>query len=66
MKRSFVDLRIEAMLAACARHGQRLPPFALWDEDDYRADPAAARRIAERGLGGTSSSSSPARSPPTA
>jgi len=51
MKRSFVDLRIEAMLAACARYGQRLPPFALWGEDDYRADPAAARRIAERGLG---------------
>ena len=51
MKRSFVDSRIEAMLAACARHGQALPPFALWSEDDYRADPAAARRIAERGLG---------------
>jgi D-lyxose ketol-isomerase len=51
MKRSFLDSRIEAMLAACARHGQRLPPFALWDEDDCRADPPAARRIAERGLG---------------
>ena len=25
MKRSFVDSRIEAMLAACARHGQALP-----------------------------------------
>jgi D-lyxose ketol-isomerase len=51
MKRSFLDARIEAMLVACARHGQRLPPFALWGEDDYRADAAAARRIAERGLG---------------
>jgi hypothetical protein len=51
MKRSFLDSRIDAMLAACARHGQRLPPFALWREDDYRADPIAARRIAERGLG---------------
>lgn len=51
MKRSFVESRIEAMLAACERFGQRLPPFALWGEDDYRADPAAARRIAERGLG---------------
>ena len=28
-----------------------LPPFALWSEAEYRADPAAARRIAERGLG---------------
>ena len=51
MKRSFLDARIEAMLVACARHGQRLPPFALWGEDDYRAAAAAARRIAERGLG---------------
>ena len=51
MKRSFVDLRIETMFGACARYGQRLPPFALWGEDDFRADPAAARRIAERGLG---------------
>ena len=51
MKRSFLDARIEAMLVACGRHGQRLPPFALWGEDDYRADAVAARRIAERGLG---------------
>jgi hypothetical protein len=28
MKRSLLDSRIEAMLAACARHGLRLPPFA--------------------------------------
>jgi D-lyxose ketol-isomerase len=51
MKRSFVDSRIEAMLALCARHGVRLPPFALWSADDYRADPSAARRIAHAGLG---------------
>jgi D-lyxose ketol-isomerase len=51
VKRSFVEARIEAMLAMCARHGVALPPFALWSDEDYRADPAAARRIAERGLG---------------
>ena len=51
MKRSFVEARIEAMREMCARHGVALPPFALWSEAEYRADPAAARRIAERGLG---------------
>jgi len=51
LKRSFVEARIEAMLEMCARHGVALPPFALWSEAEYRADPAAARRIAERGLG---------------
>ena len=51
MKRSFIDRAIEDMLAMCERHGARLPAFALWGEDDYRADPAAARRIHEGGLG---------------
>jgi D-lyxose ketol-isomerase len=51
MKRSFVDARIETMLAACERHGMALPPFALWGEAEYRAKPDAARRIAEGGLG---------------
>ncbi len=51
MKRSFVDQRIEAMLAMCERHGALLPSFAQWGEDDYRADPAAARRILDGGLG---------------
>ena len=51
MKRSFIDARIEAMLSFCERHGVKLPPFALWSEDRYRADPAAARRVAEGGLG---------------
>ncbi len=51
MKRSFIDARIEAMLAFSDRHGVRLPPFALWGEADYRADPGAARLIAARGLG---------------
>ena len=51
MKRSFIDARIDAMLAACQRHGVSLPPFAHWRDEDYRADPAAARRIAEGGLG---------------
>ena len=51
MKRSFVDARVETMLAFCQRHGMALPGFALWNEEAYRADPAAARRIAESGLG---------------
>jgi hypothetical protein len=51
MKRSFIDARIETTLAFCERHGVRLPPFALWGEDDYRANPAAASRILEAGLG---------------
>ena len=51
MKRSFIDARIDEMLSACQRHGAALPPFALWGEEDYRADPAAAARILEGGLG---------------
>ena len=51
MKRSFVDARIDAMAALCERHSVHLPPFAWWSEDDYRADPSAARRIAQAGLG---------------
>lgn len=39
------------MLALCDRHGVKLPPFALWGEARYRADPAAAKRISEGGLG---------------
>ena len=51
MKRSFIDARIERMMAFCERYGVRLPAFALWGDDDYRADPAAAARILEGGLG---------------
>jgi D-lyxose ketol-isomerase len=51
MRRSFVDSRIEAMLALCDRHHFKLPPFAYWDAAQYRARPAAARRIGEAGLG---------------
>lgn len=51
MKRSFIDARIDAMREACDRHGVRLPPFSLWGEEQFRADPAAARRIVEGGLG---------------
>jgi D-lyxose ketol-isomerase len=51
VKRSFIDARIDAMLALCERHGVKLPPFALWGEAQYRADAGAARRIAEGGLG---------------
>jgi D-lyxose ketol-isomerase len=51
VKRSFIDARIDAMLNFCERHGVRLPPFALWSEEDYAADPSAAARILEGGLG---------------
>ena len=52
MKRSFIDARIEAMLGdvrAPRRAGCRRSRSGA--RSDYRADPAAARRIAERGLG---------------
>jgi D-lyxose ketol-isomerase len=51
MRRSFIDDRIEAMLALCDRHGFKLPPFAHWDEARYRAEAASARRIRDAGLG---------------
>jgi D-lyxose ketol-isomerase len=51
MKRSFIEARVARMHAACEKFGTRLPPFALWSEDDYRAHRDAARKIAERGLG---------------
>ncbi len=51
MKRSLIDARIEAMLSFCERHGARLPPFALWRDENYRADRTAAARILEGGLG---------------
>jgi D-lyxose ketol-isomerase len=51
MRRSFIDRRIDAMLEFCAGLGFKLPPFALWDAAQYRARPAAARRIGEAGLG---------------
>jgi D-lyxose ketol-isomerase len=51
MRRSFIDRRIEAMLEQCGRHGFALPPFARWDEAQYRAHASTARRIGEAGLG---------------
>ena len=51
MKRSFIDARIDRMLDMCDRHGVALPPFALWRDADFRANPDAARLIAERGMG---------------
>ncbi|HEY1452411.1 MAG TPA: D-lyxose/D-mannose family sugar isomerase [Roseiarcus sp.] len=51
MKRSFVDARIDRMLELCGRHGVALPPFSLWGQGDFRANPDAARLIAERGMG---------------
>ena len=51
MKRSFVDARIDRMLKLCDRHGVALPPFALWREADFRANPDAARLIAGRRMG---------------
>jgi D-lyxose ketol-isomerase len=51
MRRSFIDSRIEAMLALCDRHQFKLPPFALWGEAQYRSRAEAARRIGRTGLG---------------
>jgi D-lyxose ketol-isomerase len=51
VKRSFIDSRIDRMLDLCGRHGVALPPFALWRDADFRANPNAARLIAERGMG---------------
>jgi D-lyxose ketol-isomerase len=51
VKRSFIDARIDRMLDLCRRYGVALPPFALWGEADFRADPDAASLIAERGMG---------------
>jgi D-lyxose ketol-isomerase len=51
MRRSFIDRRIEAMLEMCGRHQAKLPPFALWSAAEYRAAPAAAKRIRQAGLG---------------
>jgi D-lyxose ketol-isomerase len=51
VKRSFVDGRIDRMLEMCGRYGVALPPFALWRDADFRANPDAARLIAERGMG---------------
>jgi D-lyxose ketol-isomerase len=51
VKRSFIDSRIDRMLDLCGRHGLALPPFALWGDADFRANPDAARLIAGRGMG---------------
>jgi hypothetical protein len=51
MLRSFIDRRIEAMLDFCERCGFKLPPFALWSAENFRAAPDSARRIAQEGLG---------------
>src|SRR5271166_1877642 len=51
VKRSFIDARINRMLKLCDRHGVALPPFALWQEAHFSANPDAARLIANRGMG---------------
>jgi D-lyxose ketol-isomerase len=51
MLRSFIDRRVDAMLEFCQRCAFRLPAFAEWGPDAFRADPASARRIARHGLG---------------
>jgi D-lyxose ketol-isomerase len=51
MRRSFIDRQIEAMLELCERHNFKLPAFAHWREDNYRAQAPAARRIRAEGLG---------------
>jgi D-lyxose ketol-isomerase len=39
------------MLETCGGHCVALPVFALWREADFRANPDAARLIAQRGMG---------------
>src|ERR1700739_2918220 len=51
MRRSFIDRRVDAMLEFCHRCGFKLPPFALWQGENFRAAPETATRIAEGGLG---------------
>jgi D-lyxose ketol-isomerase len=51
MRRSLIDSRIDAMLELCARHSYALPPFARWSPEKFRAEPDAAARIAQDGLG---------------
>jgi len=51
MLRSFIDRRVDAMLALCERHSFKLPPFALWSPERFRAEPTSSARIAEGGLG---------------
>ena len=51
MRRSLINRRIEAMLELCDRHGFKLPPFATWDEAQFRGQAAAAARIRTAGLG---------------
>jgi D-lyxose ketol-isomerase len=51
MRRSFIDRRVDSMLALCERHRFKLPPFAQWSEAQYRAQPASAARIRQAGLG---------------
>jgi D-lyxose ketol-isomerase len=51
MKRSFIDAQIEAMLKLCDRYGVTLPPFAFWDDAEFRKQHASTALIAERGMG---------------
>jgi D-lyxose ketol-isomerase len=51
MLRSFVDRRVETMLKACQRFGLRLPPFAEWAPEAFRADRPSSQHIARYGLG---------------
>ena len=66
MKRSFVDARIEAMLGACARHGQRCRRSRCGARTIIAPIPPPRGASPSAGSAGTSSSSSPARSPPRA
>ncbi|MDE2016931.1 MAG: D-lyxose/D-mannose family sugar isomerase [Hyphomicrobiales bacterium] len=51
MLRSHVDRHIEAMRAACARHGVALPGFADWTPAQFAAAGPGATRIRDGGLG---------------
>jgi D-lyxose ketol-isomerase len=51
MQRSFIDRRVDAMLEFCDRCAFKLPRFAQWGANEFRADLESAKRIAEGGLG---------------
>ncbi len=51
MKRSEVNAILEAAAAFIAAHGFRLPPFAGWSPETFRARREAAARVIEARLG---------------
>jgi len=51
MRRSQLDTIIDETRSIMARHGQILPPYALWTPAEWRARALETRLMRERGLG---------------